>query len=47
MHRETICIHGGFTFDPATQAISPPIYQNVAYEFESADHGAALFNLEG
>jgi len=23
-----------------------PIYQTVAYEFESADHGAALFNLE-
>jgi O-acetylhomoserine (thiol)-lyase len=26
--------------------VSPPIYQNVAYEFDSADHGAALFNLE-
>jgi O-acetylhomoserine (thiol)-lyase len=23
-----------------------PIYQTVAYEFDSADHGAALFNLE-
>ena len=23
-----------------------PIYQTVAYSFESADHGAALFNLE-
>ena len=43
---ETIALHGGFRCDPATQAISPPIYQNVAYEFESADHGAALFNLE-
>ncbi len=46
MRRETISIHGGFTFDPATKAVAPPIYQNVAYEFDSADHGAALFNLE-
>ena len=46
MRRETISIHGGFTFDPATKAVAPPIYQNVAYEFESADQGAALFNLE-
>jgi O-acetylhomoserine (thiol)-lyase len=46
MRLETIALHGGFRFDPATRAISPPIYQNVAYEFDSADHGAALFNLE-
>ena len=46
MRRETISIHGGFTFDPSTKAVAPPIYQNVAYEFESADQGAALFNLE-
>jgi O-acetylhomoserine (thiol)-lyase len=46
MRRETISIHGGFTCDPATKAVAVPIYQNVAYEFESADHGAALFNLE-
>ena len=46
MRLETIVLHGGFRCDPATQAVSPPIYQNVAYEFASADHGAALFNLE-
>ena len=46
MHRETISIHGGFACDPATKAVAPPIYQNVAYEFASADEGAALFNLE-
>ena len=46
MRKETIAIHGGFTYDPATKAVAPPIYQNVAYEFESADQGAALFNLE-
>src|SRR6202000_1119418 len=32
--------------DPTTKAVAVPIYQTVAYEFESADHGAALFNLE-
>jgi O-acetylhomoserine (thiol)-lyase len=46
MRIETISIHGGFTCDPATKAVAPPIYQNVAYQFESADEGAALFNLE-
>jgi O-acetylhomoserine (thiol)-lyase len=46
MHRETIAIHGGYEGDPATRAVAVPIYQTVAYEFDSADHGAALFNLE-
>ena len=46
MRLETISIHGGFVCDPATKAVAPPIYQNVAYEFESADEAAALFNLE-
>jgi O-acetylhomoserine (thiol)-lyase len=46
MRNETISIHGGFRCDPATKSVAVPIYQNVAYEFESADHGAALFNLE-
>src|SRR5271166_674122 len=46
MRLETIALHGGFGCDPATHAVVPPIYQNVAYEFDSADHGSALFNLE-
>jgi O-acetylhomoserine (thiol)-lyase len=46
MRSETISIHGGFDCDPTTKAVAPPIYQTVAYEFDSADHGAALFNLE-
>ena len=46
MRRETLSIHGGFDRDPATNAVAAPIYQTVAYEFDSADHGAALFNLE-
>lgn len=43
---ETIAIHSGYTSEPTTKAVAVPIYQTVAYEFDSADHGAALFNLE-
>jgi O-acetylhomoserine (thiol)-lyase len=46
MRRETIAVHGGFDHDPATGSVAVPIYQTVAYEFESADHAAALFDLE-
>ena len=46
MRRETIAIHGGFSADPTTRAVAVPIYQTVAYAFDSAEHGAALFNLE-
>jgi O-acetylhomoserine (thiol)-lyase len=43
---ETIAIHSGFDADPTTHAVAVPIYQTAAYQFDSADHGAALFNLE-
>src|SRR6201985_1873739 len=46
MKRETVAIHGGFDSDPATKAVAVPIYQTAAYTFDSAEHGAALFNLE-
>lgn len=46
MKRETIAIHGGYETDPTTKAVAVPIYQTVAFEFDSAEHGAALFNLE-
>ena len=46
MKDETIAIHAGFKSDPATKAVTPPIYQTVAYEFDNAQHGADLFNLE-
>jgi O-acetylhomoserine/O-acetylserine sulfhydrylase-like pyridoxal-dependent enzyme len=46
MKRETIAIHGGFDSDPTTKAVAVPIYQTAAYAFDSAEHGAALFNLE-
>jgi O-acetylhomoserine (thiol)-lyase len=46
MKPETIAIHGGYEADPTTKAVAVPIYQTVAYAFDTADHGAALFNLE-
>src|SRR5437667_12458297 len=46
MKSETIAFHGGYDVDPTTRAVAVPIYQTVAYAFDSADHGAALFNLE-
>jgi O-acetylhomoserine (thiol)-lyase len=46
MKRETIAVHGGYEPDPATKAVAVPIYQTVAYAFDSAEHAAALFNLE-
>ncbi len=46
MKPETIAIHTGYETDPTTKAVAVPIYQTVAFEFESAEHGAALFNLE-
>jgi O-acetylhomoserine (thiol)-lyase len=46
MKRETVAVHGGYNTDPTTKAVAVPIYQTVAYEFDSADHGAALFDLE-
>ncbi len=46
MRPETIAIHGGYDVDPTTKAVAVPIYQTVAYAFDSADHAAALFNLE-
>jgi O-acetylhomoserine (thiol)-lyase len=46
MKDDTIAIHGGYETDPTTKAVAVPIYQTVAFAFDSADHGAALFNLE-
>ena len=46
MKPETLALHAGFDSDPATKAVAVPIYQTVAYSFDSAAHGAALFDLE-
>lgn len=46
MRPETIAVHGGYDADPTTKAVAVPIYQTAAYAFDSADHAAALFDLE-
>src|SRR5258706_2654831 len=46
MRNETMAIHDGYEVEPTTKAVAIPIYQTVAYAFDSAEHGAALFNLE-
>src|SRR6201993_715081 len=46
MRSETIAIHAGYEPEATTHAVAVPIYQTAAYAFDSADHGAALFNLE-
>ena len=43
---ETLSVHGGYTPDPTTKAVAVPIYQTVAYAFDSAQHGADLFDLK-
>jgi O-acetylhomoserine (thiol)-lyase len=46
MKDETLAIHAGYTTDPTTKSVAVPVYQTVAYEFDNAQHGADLFNLE-
>lgn len=46
MKLETLAIHCGYETDPTTKAVAVPIYQTISFEFDSAEHGAALFNLE-
>jgi O-acetylhomoserine (thiol)-lyase len=46
MKPETIALHSGYEIDPTTKSVAVPIYQTVAYAFDSTDHAAALFNLE-
>lgn len=46
MKKETVCLHEGYQTDPTTKSCAVPIYQTVAYEFDNAQHGADLFNLD-
>src|SRR5215469_6299155 len=46
MRTETLAIHAGYEADAPVRAVAVPIYQTVAYEFDSAAHAAALFDLE-
>ena len=42
----TLSVHGGYTPEPTTKAVAVPIYQTVAYAFDSAQHAADLFDLK-
>ncbi|MBT7784716.1 MAG: aminotransferase class V-fold PLP-dependent enzyme, partial [Candidatus Marinimicrobia bacterium] len=46
MKLATKAIHSGYESEATTKSVAVPIYQTVAYEFDSAQHGADLFNLE-
>ena len=43
---ETQAVHAGYSPDPTTKAVAVPLYQTVAYAFDSAQHGADLFDLK-
>jgi O-acetylhomoserine (thiol)-lyase len=43
---ETLSVHAGHSPDPTTKAVAVPIYQTAAYAFDSAQHGADLFDLK-
>jgi O-acetylhomoserine (thiol)-lyase len=46
MQFETLAVHGGYTPEPTTHSVAVPLYQTVAYSFDSAQHGADLFDLK-
>ena len=46
MRLETLAVHAGYSPDPTTKAVAVPVYQTVAYAFDSAQHGADLFDLK-
>lgn len=46
MKIDTLAIHAGYSPDPVTKSVAVPIYQTVAYAFDSAQHGADLFDLK-
>ncbi len=43
---ETKSVHTGYSPDPTTKAVAVPLYQTVAFAFDSAQHGADLFDLK-
>jgi O-acetylhomoserine (thiol)-lyase len=46
MRLETLAVHGGYAPDPTTRAVAVPVYQTTSYAFNSAQHGADLFDLK-
>lgn len=46
MRIETLAVHAGYSPDPTTKSAAVPLYQTTAYAFDSAQHGADLFDLK-
>ncbi len=46
MHIDTLAVHAGYSPEPTTKSVAVPLYQTVAYAFDSAQHGADLFDLK-
>jgi O-acetylhomoserine (thiol)-lyase len=46
MKIETLCLHGGHTPDPTTNARSVPVYRTSSFVFNSTEHAANLFALK-
>ena len=44
---ETLQVHAGQSPDTATNARAVPIYLTTSFTFNSAEHGAKLFQLKG
>ncbi len=43
---ETQAVHAGYSPDSTTKSVAVPLHQTVAYAFDSAQHGADLFDLK-
>jgi len=43
---ETLSVHAGYSPGPTTRSVTVPIYHTAAYAFDSAQHGADLFDLK-
>jgi O-acetylhomoserine (thiol)-lyase len=46
MKLETLAVHAGYTPEATTKSVAVPIYQTTSYAFDSAQHGADLFDLK-
>lgn len=45
MKLETLCVHGGYKPDSATNSCAVPVYRTSAFQFNSTEHAANLFAL--
>lgn len=46
LKRGSLCLHGGQSPDPATNARAVPIYQSTSFVFNDTEHAARLFGLQ-